>query len=91
MYTDVSEKEFPRSILHSLQQHWRPQDECIYRQWELISLGWIFGKKGLSIKSGRALEQAAQGSDGLTVPEGAQAMCICGTEEHSLLDMVMMC
>ena len=33
--------------------------------------------------SGEAVAQAAQGSDGVTITEGVQETCRCGTERHS--------
>jgi len=47
-------------------------------------------KKILLWKSGEALEQAAQGGDGVTVPGGIQEICRYGTEGHSLMSMVVM-
>ncbi len=38
-------------------------------------------------KSGNALEQAAQGGGGVTVPGGVQEMCRCGIEEHGLVSV----
>lgn len=35
--------------------------------------------------SGSTLEQASQGSGGITVPGGFQGKCRCGPEEHSLV------
>jgi len=40
--------------------------------------GWILGKFLLR-KSGEALEWAAQGGGGVTVPGGVQEACTCGT------------
>ena len=34
------------------------------------------------------LEQAAQRSGGVTIPEGVQETCRCDTEGHGLADMV---
>jgi len=34
------------------------------------------------LKLGQALEQAAQGSDGVTIPGGVQKMCRCATLGH---------
>ena len=36
-------------------------------------------------KSGEALEQAAQGSGGVSIPEGVQEMCRCGTKGQGLV------
>ena len=38
-------------------------------------------------KSGEALEQAAQGGGGVTVPGGVQERWRCGTEGHELVGM----
>ena len=37
-------------------------------------------KKFVLVKSGEALEQAARGGGGVTVPGGVQGMWRCGTE-----------
>ena len=37
-----------------------------------------------------ALEQAAQGSGGVTIPGGFQESCSCDTEGHGLQSLVMM-
>jgi len=42
----------------------------------LWAVGWIIKN------SGEALEQAAQGGGGVTVPGGIQELRRCGTEEH---------
>jgi len=36
------------------------------------------------------LEQAAQGSSGVTIPGGGQKTCRCGSSGHSLAGMVVM-
>jgi len=36
------------------------------------------------------LEQAAQGSGGVPIPEGVQKMCRCGTSGHGLAGMVVL-
>ena len=41
-------------------------------------------------KSGQALEQAAQGGGGVTIPGGVQKMCKCGTSGHGLAGMVVL-
>jgi len=41
-------------------------------------------------KSGQALEQAAQGSSGVTIPGGVQKTCRCGTWGHGLAGMVVL-
>jgi len=40
---------------------------------------WVLGKAA-SPKNGQALERAAQGGDGVTMPGRAQETCRCGTE-----------
>jgi len=49
------------------------------------SLGWILGKNILQ-KSAEALKQAAQGGDGVTVPEDVQEMWMwkCGNVDEKL-------
>ena len=49
--------------------------------------GWILGN--ISSQSGNALEQAAQGGDGVTDPGRAQEMWGCGTEGHDLEQSAM--
>jgi len=39
---------------------------------------------------GQALEQAAQGSGGVTIPGGVQKTCRCGTSGHGLAVMVVL-
>jgi len=53
------------------------------------SLDWILGKISLR-ESGQALEQAAQGSGGVTIPGGVEKMCRCGTSGHGLAGMVVL-
>jgi len=48
-----------------------------------------FRKKFIHWESGQALEQAAQGSSGVTIPGGVQKMCRCGTSGHGLAAMVV--
>ena len=50
--------------------------------------GLILEKLNLR-KSSNALEQAAQGGDGVTTP-GCEELCDCGTEGHGLVGMVGM-
>ena len=47
---------------------------CVRGYWE----------KFLHWKSGQALDQAAQGGGGVTIPGGIQKMCRCGTSGHGL-------
>jgi len=51
-------------------------------------LDWILGK--ISLQSGQALEQATQGSGGVTISGGVQKMCRCGTLGHGLVGMVVL-
>ena len=51
--------------------------------------GWMLEKFPLQ-KSGQALEWAAQGSGGVTVPGGVQEKCRCGARGHDLVGMVRM-
>jgi len=39
-------------------------------------------------KNGEALEQAAQGGSGVTIPGGVQEMCRCGTADYGLVGTV---
>ena len=52
-------------------------------------LGWILGKI-LYWKSGQALEQAAQGGDGVTIPGGVQNTCSRGTWGQCFRGMVVL-
>ena len=52
--------------------------------------GWIFGKI-YSSEGGEVLEQAVQGSDGLTVSGGVQETCSCGPKGHGLVGMERRC
>ena len=47
-------------------------------------------EKCLYWKSGQALEQAAQGGDGVPFPGGVQKPCRRGTSGYGLVDMVML-
>jgi len=47
-------------------------------------------KKFIYWKSGQALEQAAQGGSGVTIPGGVQKMCRCGTWGYGLVGMVVL-
>ena len=38
----------------------------------------------------QALQQAAQGSGGVTIPGGVQKTCRCGTSGHGLAGMVVL-
>jgi len=40
--------------------------------------------------SGQALEQAAQGGGGVTIPGSVQETCSCGTLGHGLVGMVVL-
>ena len=40
-------------------------------------------------KNGEALEQAAQGGSGVTIPGGVQEMCRCGTEGCGLVGILV--
>ena len=42
------------------------------------------------LKSGQALEQAAQGGGGVTIPGGVQKTCRCGILGHGLVGMVVL-
>ena len=41
-----------------------------------------YEEKFLLRRSGEALERAAQGGGGVTVPDGIQEMCSCSTDGH---------
>ena len=41
-------------------------------------------------ESGQTLEQAAQGSGGVTIPGGVQITCRCGTSGHGLAGLVVL-
>jgi len=47
-------------------------------------------RKNFFTESGQTLEQAAQGSGGVTIPGGVQKPCRCGTLGHGLAGMVVM-
>jgi len=49
---------------------------------------WISWRWEVLQQSGNALEWAAQGGGGVTVPGGVQEMWRCSTEEHGLVGMV---
>ena len=51
------------------------------------SSGWTLGK--ISSLIGEALEQAAQGGGGITVPGSVQELSRCGTERHDLESMMV--
>jgi len=42
------------------------------------------------LQSGQALEQAAQGSGGVTIPGGVQKICRYGSSGHGLARMVVL-
>jgi len=46
-------------------------------------------KNFVTERVGQALEQAAQGSGGVTVPGGVKKMCRCSTSGHGLAGMVV--
>jgi len=48
------------------------------------------GKNLFTRKSGQPLEQAAQGSGGVTIPGGVQKPCRCGVLGHGLAGMVVL-
>ena len=63
--------------------------------WRLASVGLVYKKgwkeeKFLLSKGGEAEGQSAQGSGGVTIPEGLQEMSRCITLGHGLLCMVVM-
>ena len=47
-------------------------------------------RKNVFTESGQALEQAAQGSGGVTIPGGVQKACRCGTSGYGLVSMVVL-
>jgi len=49
-------------------------------------LDWILGKISLL----KELEEAAQGSGGVTIPGGVQKTCRYGTSGHGLADVVVL-
>jgi len=51
-------------------------------------LDWILGK--ISLLSGQALEQAAQGGGGITIPGDVQKTCRCGTLGCGLVGVVVL-
>jgi len=53
-------------------------------------LDWILGKIFFTERVVKALEQAAMGSGGVTIPGGAQKTCICGTSGYGLGGMVVL-
>jgi len=52
-------------------------------------LDWMLGKIS-SQKEWSGIEQAAQGSGGVTTPGGVQEVCRCGTSGHGLAGMVVL-
>ena len=47
-------------------------------------------RKNFFTDSGEALEQAAQGSGGVTIPGGVKKKCRCDTSGHGLEGMVVL-
>ena len=50
----------------------------------------IRGEESILRNSGQTLEQAAQGSGGVTVPGDIKEICRCVNEGHGLVGMVRM-